>query len=935
MSRPPPRGRAPSPVGLDPALDRPPKPTLKTDLVINVDLPYTAYKINSPTGEFGLLPALRRPGYNTTGKEVDILVNAYPILKWPTKPVYQYEVNVVQGRILADDRRVHRKVWHSNERKAKLPDAIFDGFKIAWSLTDYKDFNEVILDIKGGVTRPLETQHDEGFAPESFRLSLRRNRKIDLSVINAWLEGKHDTDEHVLEAFNFLDHLLRSWPNDRFVGIKRSYFFDKLSEEDENRFTMDLCNMGCSVMRGIYQAIRPSPKGLMLNVDVSHAVFFSRISLMGIMRGLYELRDPQQLMALLKPIADGYGGIKESPSFIAINKRIKGLRVMPNYDGCPFKEKGFMIDNMMNANPREYLLDIQDRATGEVERISVEKYFLKKYNVYLRYPMMPLIKMTKKNCIYPAEFLVIKGLQRYRYKLNEDQTAQMIKFCATKPSKRLADIRECKSLLQHDNDPVLRMYDMKIGTSMLKVKARILPNPELRFGANGKHNPGTSGRWDLRGKKFYTPNSQPLKSWGVGFFTGKRNAINTDQTLRFIDNLMKIYAGHGGQIVTRPQVAELNEDIGHAIKKLYDQTQMKFKQLPQLLVIIVPNKDSFVYLRIKKSCDCRFGVPSQVLQAGHCINNRPQYISNVLMKVNAKLGGTTARAQSRLQDTTLRPHSMIVGADVTHPMIGVWTPSLAAMTVSADQFGSRYMGACECNGDRVEIIHEGNVTFLLEPLIREWVTTVGQGRPPKNIYYFRDGVSQSEFSKVLEEAKHIKLVIAKVCNTTLFEGKMTVVIANKRHHLRAFPNPSDQSSADRNGNPLPGTLIERDVTSPHDWDFLLYAHIALQGTSRPVHYHVILDEMKHKPHELENMIYDHSYQYIRSTTSVSIHPAVYYAHLIAARARHHEDVPASSGPQSGPTVKMTNPKPRDRPATPKLLPIQGSDNRLALRMWYI
>jgi hypothetical protein len=43
-------------------------------------------------GEFGLLPALRRPGYNTTGKEVDILVNAYPILKWPTKPVYQYEV---------------------------------------------------------------------------------------------------------------------------------------------------------------------------------------------------------------------------------------------------------------------------------------------------------------------------------------------------------------------------------------------------------------------------------------------------------------------------------------------------------------------------------------------------------------------------------------------------------------------------------------------------------------------------------------------------------------------------------------------------------------------------------------------------------------------------------------------------------------------------
>lgn len=107
-----------------------------------------------------------------------------------------------------------------------------------------------------------------------------------------------------------------------------------------------------------------------------------------------------------------------------------------------------------------------------------------------------------------------------------------------------------------------------------------------------------------------------------------------------------------------------------------------------------------------------------------------------------------------------------------------------------------------------------------------------------------------------------------------WKGKFTVVVANKRHHIRAFP---DKSVADRNLNPLPGTLIERDVTSPHDWDFLLYSHIALQGTSRPVHYHVILDQIKHRPEELENMIYDHCYQYMRSTTSVSLCKFFYLA----------------------------------------------------------
>ncbi|CBF76534.1 hypothetical protein AN4893.2 [Aspergillus nidulans FGSC A4] len=147
--------------------------------------------------------------------------------------------------------------------------------------------------------------------------------------------------------------------------------------------------------------------------------------------------------------------------------------------------------------------------------------------------------------------------------------------------------------------------------------------------------------------------------------------------------------------------------------------------------------------------------------------------------------------------------------------------------------------------------------------------------------------------------------------------------------------PGDHNSVDKNGNPLPGTLIERDVTSPHDWDFLLYSHIALQGNSRPVHYHVVLDEIKHRPQELQNMIYDHCYQYMRSTTSVSLFPAIYYAHLISNRARHHDDAPASSGPQSGPEVKLTNPKPKEKKADPRLLPIHGTSNRLPFGMWYI
>lgn len=655
---------------------------------------------------------------------------------------------------------------------------------------------------------------------------------------------------------------------------------------------------------------------------------------MGAAMAILDARDRQHLMALLAPVSDGYGGTTESHAFYEVHRRLSKIRVRAVYDGCPVEETTFSVKGLVNANAMQYLIHIKDKATGETKPTPVATYFKNKYNLILDYYDLPMVEMTKKDVVYPMELLVIYGLQRYPFKLTEWQTSSMIKYAADRPSERVASIRKSKEMLAHDADPVLKTFGLQVDNNMIRTKARLLPNPEIQFGGNQRHNPGTNGRWDLRGKKFYLPNKRPLDAWAIGFFPGRRNVINRTQVEQFCDSLMKGYAGHGGDVVRRPFIVELKEDIGQAIKRLYTDTGVKFQKDPQLLVVVVPDKNSFTYLRIKKSCDCRWGVPSQVLQSGHVTKSNPQYVSNVLMKINSKLGGATARAISKVNGASLRPQSVIIGADVTHPMRGVWTPSIAAISVSADPFGARYWGACECNGDRVEIINQANMEIMLTPLLREWMSTVGEGRAPDHVYFFRDGVSQGQFEQVLkEEVVNMKAILMKLTRN-MWKGKFTVVIGNKRHHIRAFPKPGDRNTADRNGNPLPGTLIERDVTSPHDWDFLLYSHIALQGTARPVHYHVILDQIGHKTHELENMIYDHCYQYIRSTTSVSLHPAIYYAHLIAARARHHEDVPASSGPQSGPTIPLDNPKPKNRKIDPRLLTIHGTSNRLPFQMWF-
>ena len=142
------------------------------------------------------------------------------------------------------------------------------------------------------------------------------------------------------------------------------------------------------------------------------------------------------------------------------------------------------------------------------------------------------------------ELCILSPNQRYQYKMSPDQTASMIKFAVTRPKERLASIQHGVGMLKWQQDRYLDHFGLKVDPNLTLTQARLLPPPEVQYTAS-KATPGTSGRWDLRGKKFLLPNPEPLKSWGVCVVGG----CTDEPTVRnFLGVFMNTYIGHGGKI---------------------------------------------------------------------------------------------------------------------------------------------------------------------------------------------------------------------------------------------------------------------------------------------------------------------------------------------------------------------------------------------------
>nr|XP_043629700.1 protein argonaute 4-like [Erigeron canadensis] len=695
------------------------------------------------------------------------------------------------------------------------------------------------------------------YQSKSFKVELSFAAKIPMQAIAQALRG-HES-ENSQEALRVLDIILRQHAAKQGCLLVRQSFF----HNDVKTFT----DVGGGVLgcRGFHSSFRTSQGGLSLNIDVTTTMIIQPGPVVDFLIANQNVKDPYSI------------------DWAKAKRTLKNLRVKNEETNVEYKITG-LSEKPCNEQMFSFRQKSKDE-NGEFEtlEVTVYDYFVNYRKMSLRYSAdLPCINVgkPKKPIFLPIELCSLVSLQRYTKSLNSMQRASLVEKSRQKPLERMRVLTDALKLNNYDGEPLLRSCGISINNNFTQVEGRVLQAPKLKAG-NGEDFFPRNGRWNFNNRKLVDPTK--IERWAVVNFSARCDLRN------LVRDLIKCGGLKGIKIDEPFDVFEESPQNRRAppvarVEKMFDNIQSKLPGAPQFLLCLLPErKNSDLYGPWKKKNLAEYGIVTQCI-APMRVND--QYLTNVLLKINAKLGGLNSKLAVEVSTSipmVSKSPTIILGMDVSHGQPGQSdVPSIAAV-VSSRHYPliSRYRASVRTQSPKMEMIDslfkkvsETEDEGIMRELLLDFYVTSAK-RKPEQIIIFRDGVSESQFSQVL----NIELdQIIEACKflDDKWSPKFLVIIAQKNHHTKFFQPGSPD-------NVPPGTVIDNKVCHPRNNDFYMCAHAGMIGTTRPTHYHVLYDEIGFSADDLQELVHSLSYVYQRSTTAISVVAPICYAHLAATQ----------------------------------------------------
>ncbi|KAI5124926.1 hypothetical protein M0805_007353 [Coniferiporia weirii] len=829
---------------------------------------------------------VKREQYGTAGVARTVLTNHFPI-SIPQGVISHYDVITPSEKVLPARLNMDL-IKHLQDNVAPeifKPKAVYDGRKNIFAAStlkfpsgeDHFEFDVTLSD-----TRTSDTQRGSDRGPKVYKIRLNKVAEINPIVLERFLDGKQSHDNDVLTAITALNVVVRMEPTLKYPFNVRSFFTQQEKKE---------IGLGIELWRGYFQSVRPASGKMLINIDISTGAMYK----------------PGPLIDLCLEFVDRSGGqpliLSPKRNFpererLRLQRFISGIRVNTTHtdEMGRVSKTPRVVKKLSFAGASDLQFKTRDGGT-----MRVADYFKRITGSPLKYPDLPCVEVGS-GALLPLELCVVPPGQIMRKQVPPQLTKSVLEFATKRPPERLDSIRNGLSVLSYGQSDYVRQFGMRMepNAGPLKVSARILPAPALRYGQGSRSITATprEGAWNMIDRRFYRP--AEIKGWIVVVYE-RQQRFNQEAAQNMIDGLLSSFRDVGIACPDTKPLIKYESGQGKIVDQLraagqeYNKVRRVF---PSLIVAILPEGGTDIYTSIKHFGDCVAGVATQCLKSSKCYKAKMQYYANVCLKINVKLGGiNTIPDPSSVRYLTDQANPTIVmGADVVHPAPGSeGRPSFTSVVGNVDSDTSKYIATTRVQTSRREMIDdlEEMVVHILD-MFRKYRRNI-EKKPnfePKRILFYRDGVSEGQFQQVLEyEVPKLRDACKKLGINPL--PKITVIVVGKRHHVRFFPMTPGE--ADKSGNCPAGTVVDRDVTNPAEFDFYLQSHGGLLGTSRPAHYNVLLDENGFTPDGIQQLSFALCHVYARSTRSVSIPAPVYYADIVCSRAKNHFDPQATDG----------------------------------------
>ncbi|CAL9004903.1 unnamed protein product [Prunus brigantina] len=820
---------------------------------------------------------MTRPGIGSKGQRIPLLTNHFKVaVNKSDGYFFHYSIAMfyedgtpVDGKGIG--RKVLDKVKETYGSELEHKEFAYDGEKSLFTVgplpRNRLDFLVVLDDISstrrtgspGGSSNPGESAGDmkrvkKQFQSKTLKVQVNFATKIPMQAIVNALRGQDS--EHFQEAVRVLDIILRQNAAKQGCLLVRQSFFHN---NPRNFAELGAGVLGC---RGFHSSFRATQGGLSLNMDVSTTMIVKPGPVLNFLMENQNVKTPYQI------------------DWIKAKRMLKNLRITTYSSKMEYKITGL---SDKPCKEQRFFLKTKKGQDGDGEEITVSNYFAEYKHLPVRdsadFPCINVGK-PKSPSYFPLELCNLVSLQRYTKALSSLQRASLVEKSRQKPQERMSVLRDALKTSKYDADLMLRSSGISIGADFVQVEGRVLSAPKLKVGDGQDFFP-RNGRWNFNNKKLIQP--VKIERWAICNFSARCD------TRYLVNNMLKCGEMKGIVINDPFFVFEENNQNRRdpapvRVDKMIEYIKSKLPGPPQLLLCILPErKNSDIYGPWKRRNLSELGIVTQCIAPAK-LND--QYITNVLLKINAKLGGMNSLLQVEHSPSiplVSKCPTLILGMDVSHGSPGRSdVPSIAAVVSSRNwPLISRYRAAVRTQSPKVEMIaslfkpvSDKDDAGIIRELLLDFYAT-SNSRKPDQIIIFRDGVSESQFNQVLNLELDQIIQACKFLDES-WSPKFMVIVAQKNHHTKFFQTSSTE-------NVPAGTIIDNKVCHPKNNDFYLCSHAGMIGTTRPTHYHVLYDELGFSADDLQELVHSLSYVYQRSTTAISVVAPICYAHLAAAQ----------------------------------------------------